>query len=394
MNNTLSQLIKKDRKLVIGLMSGTSADCIDAALVEIVGNGISTKINHIDFVAVPFPSGFKQFLLKNSQSGTSDVADITRLNFLMAQFYAEAVNTLCLHANITKDKIDLIGSHGQTLHHLPEKIFMFKREVAATLQIGDPSVIAKLTGITTIGDFRVGDIALGGQGAPLVPYFDYLFFRSDKVSRALLNIGGIANITLLPKGCRTTDVVAFDTGPGNMIVDQLMKIFYNSDCDQDGTTAFSGTVQHDMLNYLMSDPFITTIPPKSTGRERYGAAYTQMLIGKFINHKKEDIIATVTEFTAAAVYENFRRFLKSKCELDELYVSGGGSHNRFMMDSIKRYFSNTRVEPTNTLGISSEAKEAICFAVLANETISGNATNLPQVTGAKVPTVLGKICLP
>lgn len=390
----LFDLFQKETRLVIGLMSGTSIDGIDTALVQITGSGINTKLRQIDSITLPFPEGFKDFVLRNSTTGTSDVADIARLNFLLAQLYAEAVTALCQHARVRKEEIDLIGSHGQTIHHLPQRVKMFGKEVPATLQIGDPSVIAKLAGIITVGDFRVGDVALGGQGAPLVPYFDYILFHSDKVSRALLNIGGIANITFLPKGCQAKDVVAFDTGPGNMVVDQLVKMFYDKDIDENGIIASSGSIKKDMLEYLLMDEFIMSAPPKSTGRERYGKSYVKNILERFGNYPNEDIAATITELTPAAVRENFKRFLSSKGKLDELYVSGGGAHNRFMMDSLRRHFAGTDVKNAETLGISSDAKEAICFACLANETISGNPTNLPQVTGASKATILGKICLP
>lgn len=380
--------------MIVGLMSGTSLDGIDAALVEIKGSGTGTKLKQIDFITLPFPEGFRNFALKNSTTGTSDVADIARLNFLLAQLYAEAVSKLCNHAEVGAEEVDLIGSHGQTIHHLPQKVKMFGKEIAATLQIGDPSVIAKLTGIITVGDFRVGDVALDGQGAPLVPYFDYLLFRSEKFSRILLNIGGIANLTYLPKGCDAKDVIAFDTGPGNMVVDQLMKSFYDKDFDENGNTASSGSVKKDMLEVLMTDEFIKASPPKSTGRERYGKDFVGNVLDKFGFYPKEDIIATVTEFTTSAVRKNFDQFLSRKGKVDELYVSGGGAHNPFMMESLQRHFAGTNMKDAEGLGISSDAKEAICFAVFANETISGNPTNLPQVTGASRATILGKICLP
>ncbi|MCL5268605.1 MAG: anhydro-N-acetylmuramic acid kinase [Bacteroidetes bacterium] len=396
----LFELSQKPKKLVIGLMSGTSVDGIDAVLVEIEGSGTDTRILQLDFITVPFPAGFKAFVLRNSQTDTSDVSDITRLNFLLAQLYAKAVKALCKHANVAPDEVDLIGSHGQTIHHLPDKVELYNERIAATLQIGDPSVLAKLTGIVTIGDFRVADMAFGGQGAPLVPYFDYLLFRSDKASRALLNIGGIANITYLPDRCEASEVLAFDTGPGNMVVDQIMKIVYDKEYDEDGQIAFSGQVQEDMTDYLMKDEYVTAAPPKSTGRERYGSSYVSDILSKFSKLRKEDIVATVTDFTARAVYENFNRFLsptalqKGRSQLAELFVSGGGAQNKFLLHSLGRYFAGTRVAVAENLGISSDAKEAICFAVLANETISGNPANLPQVTGASKRTVLGKICLP
>ena len=390
----LVELFEKKSRLVIGLMSGTIVDGIDAAIAEIEGSGTGMKMRQIDFITVPFPEGFKELVIRNSLTGTSDVADIARLNFLIAQLYADAVRRLCNHAGVKTQDVDLIGSHGQTIHHLPRAERMFGKDVSATLQIGDPSVLAKLTGIATVGDFRVGDIALGGQGAPLVPYFDYILFRSNEKSRSLLNIGGISNITYLPKGCGTQDVLAFDTGPGNMIVDRLMKKMFNKDFDEGGAIAIAGTIQGDMIDWLMTDTFVRMAPPKSTGRERYGDPFVTSLLEKYGGRRIEDIIATVSEFTAVSVYTNYLLFLKTKGGIDELFVSGGGAHNRYILDSLRNHFGGVSVAAAEDIGISSDAKEALCFAVLANELISGNPANLPSVTGASKETLLGKICLP
>ena len=390
----LVELFEKKSRLVIGLMSGTSVDGIDAAIAEIEGSGTGMKMRQIDFITVPFPEGFKELVIRNSLTGTSDVADIARLNFLIAQLYADAVRRLCNHAGVKTQDVDLIGSHGQTIHHLPRAERMFGKDVSATLQIGDPSVLAKLTGIATVGDFRVGDIALGGQGAPLVPYFDYILFRSNEKSRSLLNIGGISNITYLPKGCGTQDVLAFDTGPGNMIVDRLMKKMFNKDFDEGGAIAIAGTIQGDMIDWLMTDTFVRMAPPKSTGRERYGDPFVTSLLEKYGGRRIEDIIATVSEFTAVSVYTNYLLFLKTKGGIDELFVSGGGAHNRYILESLRNHFGGVSVAAAEDIGISSNAKEARCFAVLANELISGNPANLPSVTGASKETLLGKICLP
>lgn len=390
----LIELVNKRKRLVIGLMSGTSLDGIDAALVEIQGNGADTGLKQLDFLTVPFPSGLREVLLRNSQSDTSDVADISRLNFLLAHLYSDAVIELCRHAGIGIEDVDLIGSHGQTIQHLPDHLQMFGKNAAATLQIGDPSVLAKLTNTVTVGDFRVADVALGGQGAPLVPYFDYIMFRSDAATRGLLNIGGIANITYLSKGCGPDDVLAFDTGPGNMIVDQLTKEFFGKDYDADGKVAGSGTVQGDIIDALMTDDFVRMSPPKSTGREKYGKTFVSSLLVRYGDRRKEDLIATVTEFTAMSVYVNYLLFLKVKGDVEELYVSGGGAHNSFMLKSLRDHFGDAKIMKAEDIGISSDAKEAICFAVLANETISGNSANLRQVTGASRNTLLGKICLP
>ena len=264
------------------------------------------------------------------------------------------------------------------------------------MQIGDPSVIAKLTGVLTIGDFRTGDVALGGQGAPLVPYFDYLMFHSNKKSRALLNIGGISNITVLDKKGDASSVIAFDTGPGNMMIDLLAKKYFDVEYDKNGKIASSGNINEEIFNWLKKyDDYIGKKIPKSTGREYYGAEFLAPLLKKFRSIPKEDLLATVAAFTAYGVYRNYEKYIKSETEISELFVSGGGARNNFIMNSLKKYFGKTvEVRNVKNLGISSDAKEAICFAVLTNETLAGNPANIPRVTGAIRPTILGKICLP
>ena len=392
----LIELSKKDSKFVIGLMSGTSVDGVDVALVEINGNWIETKINLIGFLEYPFPPGLKELILKNSARESSNVEDITRLNFLIPQIYNEAIESLCAEIEFDKDKINLIGSHGQTIHHLPIKVDYYDHQVSSTLQIGDPAVLAKLTGIITVGDFRTGDVALGGQGAPLVPYFDFLVFHSSYKNRALLNIGGISNITILNKKCKQKDVLAFDTGPGNMLIDFLMKRFFGKDFDDNGEVARSGKINDDLFIALITqDSFIESSPPKSTGREYYGKDFLNHLLEEFSNVPPEDWLHTLTKFTAYAVYRNYEKFIKEETIVDELFVSGGGAKNKFLYQSLSDYFGKqTEVKVIDEIGISSDAKEAICFAVLANETISGNTSNIPRTTGASHATILGKICLP
>lgn len=392
----LIELSKKDSKYVIGLMSGTSLDGVDVALVEINGNWIETKINLIGFLEYPFPLGLKELVLKNSVRETSNVEDITRLNFLIPQIYNEAIDSLCKDIMFDKSKINLIGSHGQTIHHLPGYINYFDHQVASTLQIGDPAVLAKLSGVVTVGDFRTGDVALGGQGAPLVPYFDYLIFHSTEKNRALLNIGGISNITILNKDGRQQDVLAFDTGPGNMMIDLLMKKFYGKNFDKDGIIAMAGKINNDLLIALITkDSFIEAKPPKSTGREYYGEEFLNPLLSEFADVSPEDWLHTVTKFTAYAVHRNYEKYILEETKVNELFVSGGGAKNKFLYQSLANYFGdNTDVKVIDEIGISSDAKEAICFAVLANETISGNTSNIPRTTGASKPTILGKICLP
>ena len=392
----LIELSKKDSKFVIGLMSGTSVDGVDVALVEINSNWIETKINLIGFLEYPFPPGLKELILKNSVRESSNVEDITRLNFLIPQIYNKAIETLCAEIEFDKEKINLIGSHGQTIHHLPREVNYFDHQVSSTLQIGDPAMLAKLTGVITVGDFRTGDIALGGQGAPLVPYFDFLVFHSSEKNRALLNIGGISNITVLNKKGKQNDVLAFDTGPGNMMIDFLMMKFYGKEFDNNGEVARSGKINDDLFIALITqDSFIEADPPKSTGREYYGKNFIDSLLEEFSNVAPEDWLHTLTKFTAYAVYRNYEKYIQEETNIDELFISGGGAKNKFLYHSLSDYFGKQiEVKVIDEIGISSDAKEAICFAVLANETISGNTSNIPRTTGASHATILGKICLP
>jgi anhydro-N-acetylmuramic acid kinase len=375
-------------------MSGTSLDGIDAALVRVSGSGVRTRFEQLAYAEYPFPRGLRRMLLKNSLPESSRVDDIARLNFLLAELYADAVKKLVRRARIPLSEISLIGSHGQTIHHLPRPQSLFGRKIRATLQIGDPSVIAILTGITTVGDFRVADVAAGGQGAPLVPYFDWLVFRSRTLNRLLLNLGGIANATVLPKNCSPEGVFAFDTGPGNMVVDSLMHEFYGKSFDQGGRTAASGVVSLDLFRRMVRHPYLRVRPPKSTGREEFGHEYVQRLLRSAREYDREDIIATASQFTAFAVFDGYRRFVEKSMRVDEVIVSGGGAKNRFFVDELQRYFAGAKIRKADEFGVTADAKEAVCFAILANETAAGNPANLPAVTGASKRVVLGKMCRP
>jgi anhydro-N-acetylmuramic acid kinase len=381
-------------RLVVGLMSGTSLDGIDAVLLRIRGSGTRTRFRQLAFLERPFPRGLRHVLLRNSVPETSRVDEIARLNFLLASLYADAVSALARKARVRLRDIDLIGSHGQTIHHVPRPVRWFGTSVSATLQIGDPSVLATLTGITTVGDFRVADMAAGGQGAPLVPYFDWLVFRSRSLNRLVLNIGGIANITVLPRDCAADRVTAFDTGPGNIVVDSLMHEFYGKSYDEQGRVASSGAVSMRLFNRLMQHPYLKHRPPKSTGREEFGEQFVVEFLKHARGYDREDIIATASQFTAFAVYDAYMRFVSRKVAVDELVVSGGGARNRFFLDELQRYFAPSRVRRADEFGVDADAKEAVCFAVLANETMAGNPANLPRVTGAQRRVKLGKICRP
>ena len=387
---------KKKIRKVIGLMSGTSVDGVDVALVEIDGKGIDTKIDLVGFIEYPYPEGLKDFVLRNSVKETSNVEDISQLNFLLPKFYVKAIQHLLNKLNMAFEDIDLIGSHGQTIHHLPKSVNLFGENVSSTLQIADPAIIAKLTGLVTVGNFRTGDVALGGQGAPLVPYFDYIIFHSNEKNRALLNIGGISNFTILNKKGTQEDVIAFDTGPGNMMIDFLMNRFFNKEYDENGAIAASGNFNEDLFNaFVIKDSFIETTPPKSTGREYYGENFLHDLLDEFKSVPPADWLHTVTKFTSFAVYRNYYKFIKKETINDELLISGGGAKNSFLYKCLSGYFGESvQVKIIDEVGLSSDAKEAICFAVLANETLNGNCTNIPRTTGASKATILGGIYLP
>jgi anhydro-N-acetylmuramic acid kinase len=389
----LSTIQKKHSKLIVGLMSGTSADGIDAALIRVRGSGTTTRLQQLAFGSYKYPRGFRDLVLSNSLPGSGSVDLLCEVNVLIAHFFADAVKKVVREAHIPLSSVDLIGSHGQTVHHLPVAKRSFGTVTRSTLQIGDPSTIAQLTGIITVGDFRMADMAAGGQGAPLVPYFDYIMFRSKTRNRLLLNIGGIANVTALPKNCSIADVMAFDTGPGNMIVDALMSRWYGQRFDRGGRTALSGELLPELLLSLGSDPYFTKKPPKSTGRELFGASFLTQIERLTRTKKRVDLLATATELTPFTVFDQYNRYIAPRMKPDEVLVSGGGAHNRAMMEALRDYFRPTPVLPTESAGFSSDAKEAVCFAILANETISENTANIPQVSGARKPVILGKICL-
>jgi anhydro-N-acetylmuramic acid kinase len=300
---------------------------------------------------------------------------------------------LCRKSRIDLKTIDLIGSHGQTIYHNPRGRRLWKRTVPCTLQIGESAVIAQRTGITTVADFRPRDIAAGGQGAPLVPFADYILFRDKKKNRAIQNIGGIANVTYLPANCRRCDIIAFDTGPGNMIIDGIVSLATRGreKFDLDGKTARRGTVDRELLGNMLQHPFFRIRPPKSTGREMFGKTYRDILYEK-VRRKGlsiEDITATVTAFTAASIGLSYKRFLPAMP--DEVILCGGGAKNNTLIKMLRKELGEVKVLTSSELGINYDAKEAISFAILAYATIKGIANNVPSATGADGALILGKI---
>ena len=390
------ELLKKDKKCVIGLMSGTSVDGIDAAIVEITGHGLETAVDLLAFETFPFPSGVPQRILVLCDPDTGRVDDICEMNFYIGHLFAKAVKHILRKSGMRASDIDLIGSHGQTIHHLPKDANTSR--YPSTLQIGEPAVIAHETGIPTIADFRVADMAAGGQGAPLVSYIDYLLFHNSVKTVGLLNIGGIANLTVLPANGTFDAVCAADTGPGNMCIDAVVSEITEGaeHYDQDGTRAARGKVHQTLIDAWLKHPFFQLFPPKTTGREMFGHTYAMECLAACREYglSDNDCIATLTELTVQTITGFIARFITGRNPIDTLYVSGGGVHNQTIMRRLSQLLSDTSVEPVDNSGISADAKEAIAFAILANETLHGNAGNLPSATGASVRKVLGKFVCP
>jgi anhydro-N-acetylmuramic acid kinase len=347
---------------VAGLISGTSVDGIDVAVVDI-GETIEVVAN----ATIPYPADVREAILSVSNAATQ-TAMIARLNFLLGELFAEALGS----TGVPLDTIELIGSHGQTIFHEGEPVEFFGRKIASTMQIGEAAVIAERTGIETIADFRPSDVAAGGKGAPLAPSLDYQLFRHPEHARVALNIGGIANITVIPANAKADAVVAFDTGPGNMLMDAVAPPF-----DRDGERAHAGQVNDALLERLLADPYYKRAPPKACGREQYG--------DEFVRRTGIDI-ATATELTARTIALAIGRYPDTR----EVIVSGGGAHNGYLMDRIRALVS-ARVTTSAEFGIGVDAKEAILFAVLAYETFHRRAGNLPSATGARKPMILGKV---
>lgn len=372
----------------VGLMSGTSLDGIDAALVKINGVGKNTKLELIKFITISIPSDIKDEIKKACSEQDSSVDLICSLNFKLGYLFAEATKKVCDNADIDLERLEFIASHGQTIYHLPKNRDSF---ISSTLQIGEPAVIAYETGIKVISNFRVMDMASGGEGAPLVPYSEYILYGSEKENVALQNIGGIGNVTVIPKDGDINSIFAFDTGPGNMIIDELCQRLFKLNYDNDGKIAATGEIQNDMLDNLMSHSYIKLLPPKTTGREDFGQQFVEELLKKYKNKKPEDILATVTMFTAKSIAENYKNFVMDKIQLDKIIIGGGGAHNKTLLEYLKYELPNINIVTQDEIGLSSDAKEAIAFVILGNETLHNNFSNVPSATGAREKVILGNI---
>lgn len=390
MNHPFMTLWNQPSRLVVGLMSGTSADGVDAALTRITGCGTSTKVEQLGFYFQPFDNQTRQQILNVCGGDFGGSRELCLLGTHLGKLYAQAVRGLVQQTGI--HHVDLIGCHGQTVYHIPEETPHLGTSIRGTLQIGDPSYLSEEFGCPVVSDFRIRDMAAGGLGAPLVPYTEFLLYRSETEDVALQNIGGIGNITLLPAGCSLEDVTAFDTGPGNMVMDALAsritggKLGY----DDGGKLAASGKVIPELLNWMLEDPYLTKQPPKTTGREYYGAAYVEKLVS-FGDYPLEDILATATRFTAESIALSLHRFARRMPA--RLVVGGGGSRNPTLLRFLAEALPECRVQTQEDLGYDSDSKEAVAFALLANEALFGICNNAPSATGAAHPVVMGRINL-
>ena len=381
----LRSIRDKEERTILGLSSGTSADGVDALLVKVRGNGLSLEAEPILGRTFPYQPGLRDTI---RALGGGRVSEICKMNFIIGEIFAKNALALIGEAGLEPDQVELVGSHGQTVFHIPRG----PRASPSTLQIGEPDVIAEKTQVPVIADFRTRDVAAGGDGAPLVPYVDFLLFRNEGGPLAIQNIGGIANVTVVTEDFES--VFAFDTGPGNMPIDHVVSVLTRGaeTFDPGGRHAVRGRVDNNLLDKLLTHPYLRAEPPKSTGREAFGQDWVMGILESKGNSSVLDVLATVTFFVARSIHQAYEDFVFPRSEVREVVVSGGGLRNLALMAHLRRLFQPVPVRSVEDHGYSSDLKEALAFAILANETLFGNPNNVPAATGAKWPVVLGKIC--
>jgi len=382
--------------IVAGVMSGTSADGIDIALVRVSppAKGSKKRFPRFKLLAhaeYPYPRDVRQAVLTAMNAQRASVADLSRLNFLLGELYAEAVLATQKKHRL---KVELVGCHGQTLYHQGEREPFLGRKLAVTWQTGEGAVIAARIGVPVVTDFRPADMAAGGKGAPLVPFLDYLLYCDPHIGRVVQNIGGIANLTAIPAGASPDRVLAFDTGPGNMVIDAVMDQLYGSPYDRNGGIAGRGSILEHVLSDLLREPFFLRKPPKTAGREEFGREFVGDFLRRCRRSRKQDIVATATALTARSVANAIRRFVAPKRgAYNELVVSGGGAKNPTLLNMLGSEVSKLgiRLRLSDEFGLPTEAKEAVAFALLAYQTWHKQSSNIPSATGSKRPAILGKI---
>lgn len=386
--NKSSDRCDEMEKLAIGIMSGTSLDGIDVAIAKIQGSFTQTQIEPIAFETFPFEGNILKHIKKAISSNESSSELLCSLNFELGEAFADAVIRACEIHGILLDDLDFIASHGQTIYHIAHT----KGElIRSSLQLGEGSVIAERTQATVVSNFRAADIAAGGQGAPLVPYADYILFRSSKFNRSIHNIGGISNMTILPKDCLLKDVSAFDTGPGVMMINYVCKSLFGFEYDLNGSIARKGTPIKKMLDELMQMDYLKANPPKSTGRELFGDQMTSQLIKTYESNLKEDIVSTFTHFTANSIVKAYQDYVLPKTHIDEIIFCGGGSKNIYLIELIQKKLNHIKISQLEDYGFDSQAKEALAFLILGNETLNMNPSNVIGATGAHKNAILGQI---
>ncbi|MFD1039742.1 anhydro-N-acetylmuramic acid kinase [Virgibacillus byunsanensis] len=377
----------------IGLMSGTSLDGIDAVLVEIDGMDENVVVRMIDSITRSYSKEIREELLQLCDPSSANLQKICSANMFLGKEFGSVVNELLEKANLVKEDVHFISSHGQTIYHQP-----FNGEnqvdVASTLQIGDLSTLSESTGIAVVGDFRTADMAAGGQGAPLVSFVDYLLFNNPNSSRAIQNIGGIGNVTYVPKNSPSDVTQSFDTGPGNMVIDEI--VFRVTDgerhYDKDGEMAYQGQIHQDLLTKLISHEYFQIEPPKTTGRELFGKQFVDDIFNEYNQLSPVDLVATVTEWTAVSIAHSYKQFLVDKgYEINEVIVGGGGSYNPFLIERLKHHLPEMTIYTHEHFHISSDLKEAMAFAVLGYQCILGKYNQIPSATGAQKQVIMGKI---
>lgn len=390
--------------IVAGIMSGTSADGINIALIRIApprtmwaratrprasDRGLGFKfLAHAEY---PYPKAVRQAVLQAMNARQASVADLARLNFLLAELYAEAALATQRHFHL---KAELIGCHGQTLYHQGEPAKFLGHNLAVTWQTGEGAVIAARVGVPVVSDFRPADMAAGGKGAPLVPFLDYLLYRDRQAGRIVQNIGGIANLTAIPAGASSKQVMAFDTGPGNMVIDAVTDRLFGQPYDRDGRIAAAGAVLHPIVSEVLGLPFFRRKPPRTAGREEFGREFALQFVKRCGRASKADVVATATALTARSIADALRRFvLLRRGHFRELIVSGGGANNPTLLAMLANEVRplHLAIRASDEFGLPSAAKEAAAFALLAYETWNRRPSNIPSATGAKRPAILGKI---
>lgn len=388
------ELENKPELLSLGILSGTSVDGIDVGLTKIPHQTQNQFPELLAFETLPFDPSLQariQAVIHTPQN--ISLQELSQINFLLGHAFAEAALTFLSRQNLSPREIDFIASHGQTFWHQPQGEMVGEKTIRSTFQLGESAMIASATGLPVISDFRVADIAAGGEGAPLMPFLDHLLFHSDNTNRLILNIGGISNISAIASGTQLSGIISFDCGPGNTLIDQATMALFNQPFDKDGLIAQKGKINYMLLNELLHEPYYKVEPPKSTGRELFSAVYLKKVLAraKALNIPNENIITTLSELTVFNIYAQYKAFIEPKFKCNEIIISGGGSHNPYLMSRFKTHFPSFSVitmEEATGINISSKGKEAVLFSVL------GYSFLMQQSASVHTNAILGKLSIP